>query len=203
MLCHALEIECLDPVDHLEYYTPNNPDFDDCIRALLYNEDFANTDSDSSVVDDSDEDLDFVIQNAKVVNHTNQVSTVDSSSEEDDGDDNFLLEARRIEQDASGVSQGHDTEQPEEFYLERMKKSEPSPPNAWSSKEPKRNVRTPATNIIRILPGIKGRTRTLGNQPTKIDVWKLLFDDTMVHTIVNQQDNQQNTKRESGIIKSN
>ncbi|KAG8336251.1 hypothetical protein J6590_048477 [Homalodisca vitripennis] len=53
------------------------------------------------------------------------------------------------------------------YYLERTIKTQLGAPNAWNSKEPLTNVRTPARNIIRTLPGIKGRARTLGNQPTK------------------------------------
>lgn len=70
------------------------------------------------------------------------------------------------------------------FFVKRMKKTEKSAPNAWSNKPPPRNLRTPARNIIRTLPGVKGRARTLGNLPEKKQVWDLLFDQTILDAIV-------------------
>lgn len=46
-------------------------------------------------------------------------------------------------------------------------------------------MRVPARNIIRTgLLGIRGRTRTLGNYPSKSDIWKLLFDNEIINKIV-------------------
>lgn len=48
-----------------------------------------------------------------------------------------------------------------EYFIERMKKTEAGPPNAWKSNLPPIHVRTPARNIIRTgLPGVRGVART-------------------------------------------
>lgn len=157
----------------------NNPDFSDHIRELLMEEGLDDPNSDTSV-DDSDTDTDFVLP----LEETRQNENPDDDSEESEAEEG------EEEEDLEGNAQQCviDNLLPqngeEHFYLERMKKKEIGPPNAWSSKEPTRNVRTPARNIIRTLPGIRGRARTLGNKPDKTDVWQLFFDLTMVNSIV-------------------
>lgn len=67
-----------------------------------------------------------------------------------------------------------------------MRKTEVGPPNAWRSEPPPRNVRAPARNVIRTgLPGIAEPARALGNNPTKVEVWKLFFDSDIILQIVN------------------
>jgi hypothetical protein len=72
-----------------------------------------------------------------------------------------------------------------EFLFGRLKKGEFGPAYMWTTKEPNRNVRTPARNILRgKLPGLLQPAKALGNNPSKKDVWTLLFDSGMVDKIV-------------------
>lgn len=63
-------------------------------------------------------------------------------------------------------------------------KNENGPPYYWITEECPTNVRTPASNIIwGGLAGLAAPARALGNSPNRIDVWKILFEVSMVGTI--------------------
>lgn len=51
----------------------------------------------------------------------------------------------------------------------------------WNKKEPRRNVRTPAHNILSKLPGNIGDAR---NVSCPMDSWQLLIDETIITSIV-------------------
>lgn len=71
------------------------------------------------------------------------------------------------------------------YFLDKMRKNEQGPPNAWKSTHPPRKVRTPARNIIRGgLPGITGLARDFGDASKKTDVWQLLFDAHIISIVV-------------------
>lgn len=55
---------------------------------------------------------------------------------------------------------------------------------SWTSSEPKKRKRIPQKNIITQVPGLRGRAKTLGDNPKAIEVWDLLFDETIVSEIV-------------------
>lgn len=83
------------------------------------------------------------------------------------------------------------------YFVERMNKKDQGPPNAWTSKHPPRNVRTPARNILRGgLPGIAGPARALNDESTKTEVWKLFFDADIVSKIVTNTNVKLSTVRE-------
>lgn len=139
--------------------TAEDPGFEDIVRQLLEEE-----------VDDPDEPDDVM--------NESDADSGDSRPEDEaileDGDDNVVM--------VNAVAEG--VPMPTHF-LERMRTKEQGPPNAWSSKPPPRNVRTPGRNIIRgLLRGIKGPARALGNESTKADAWKLFFDDQIISKIV-------------------
>lgn len=148
-----------------------DPRFVDIIRGLL---DAPDDDSISeSEVDDSDNDPDFILPGRE------GQGIVDESSEEED---DVLLEEDVLNEPVP--IQANEAAREEIFFIERTKKTELIVPNAWTNKPPPRNVRTPARNIIRGLPGLRGRARTLGNQPSKKEVWQLLFDDIIMDMIL-------------------
>lgn len=71
------------------------------------------------------------------------------------------------------------------FFIERMRKIEGGPQNAWWSDPSPRNFRAPAWNIIRTgLQWIAGPARTLGNKPTKVEVWRIFYDPDIILQIV-------------------
>lgn len=120
-------------------------------------------------VDDSDEDPDYVLPNDE--GH----SSTDSSS----GDDENYLDDN-IEADIPV-----NRENEPEFYFGKPNVKKNYPGFQWSSSEPNQNVRIPAHNIVRGgLPGLRGRARALGNKPDKLEVFELLFDHSMINTIV-------------------
>ncbi|KAG8299961.1 hypothetical protein J6590_088413 [Homalodisca vitripennis] len=130
------------------------------IRKLLFSENADDSSSNSTVVDGSDADPDFVLSDEEGRNV--QESSLD--------DEDNLMELRRTENETA-IEQIHNEEI---YFVERTKKCAP---NAWSSKPPQRNVRIPARNIIRTVSGVKGPARALGVQPSKKQVWDLLFDE--------------------------
>ncbi|XP_054746656.1 piggyBac transposable element-derived protein 3-like [Anastrepha obliqua] len=155
---------------------PTDPDFGDRIQRLMANADSDN-DSDFSVIDDSDADPDFVISD-----HEDQVIPGTPSSSESEEDDIVNLH-NNVDNIINAVAEGID--HLPEYFLERMKKNETGPPNAWKSDPPPRNVRTPARNIILTrLPAMRPTARSLGNNPEKKEVWKLFFDDDIISKIV-------------------
>lgn len=141
---------------------PNDPSFNDRILRLLSGEN-ADESDDDSVVDDSDNDPDFIIRE----------SDGDSTSCSSDDDDEFLED----QGEATNIINAVAVNVPmPPFFIERQRKTESGPPNAWKSDPPPRNVRAPARNIIRTgLPGIAGPARALGNKPTKVEVWRLFL----------------------------
>ncbi|KAG8228991.1 hypothetical protein J437_LFUL006939 [Ladona fulva] len=54
----------------------------------------------------------------------------------------------------------------------------------WSSKEPKRNVRTRLHSIVVEKPGLKQAVITLGKEHQPIHFWSLIFDYEMIHLIL-------------------
>uniref|UniRef100_A0A1B6LUY7 PiggyBac transposable element-derived protein domain-containing protein n=1 Tax=Graphocephala atropunctata TaxID=36148 RepID=A0A1B6LUY7_9HEMI len=151
----------------------HDPDFSDRIRAMLDSETLDNiSDDDSSFVDDSDADPDFVLEES------------DDSSGDLTPDDNELLEEEDTEEINIRNMVAEDFPLPK-CFIERLRKNEVGPPNAWNSAPPPTNVRTPARNIIRTgLPGIRGPARALGNTPRRDEVWKLFFDEDIMTRIV-------------------
>ncbi|RZF48197.1 hypothetical protein LSTR_LSTR006164 [Laodelphax striatellus] len=126
-------------------------DYCDKIQRLLNNYADDELDGSSSEEDDSKKDPDFVLPNAEVQPHIEvlQKYTLSSSTESDPGtgtDD---------EQEVSREALTEEVNILPDYYIERMKKQEFGPPNAWSSRAPATQVRVPERNIIRTgLPGI-------------------------------------------------
>lgn len=155
-------------------FSLNDPDFSDNIRRLMDDENMEDDCLDEeSEVDDSDADPDFTIDDNRQ----------DEDSSTSNSDDETLMDVVNEDENEELIANENTPLPP--FFLERMKKSEFGPPNAWVSKHPPRNVRTPQRNIIRTLPGIRGPARALGNAPEKKEVWKLFFDNDIIETIVN------------------
>lgn len=63
--------------------------------------------------------------------------------------------------------------------------------------EPPENVRTPATNIIRELPGLTRVSRALGYSSTKVEIWNLLFDKDAIEAFVIHTNHNLETERNS------
>lgn len=149
----------------------NDPCSSDRIRRLL-NESVSDidniSDSDISSIDDSDADPHFVL------------------SEEDGGNSDFESD-NELQQDdhmEDEPTSGQDISEPEHYYG-KPKPNKNVPSIIWNSNEPNQRVRTPAHNIVRGgFPGLRGTARTIGPNPNKLDVWKLIFDDQMINTIV-------------------
>lgn len=154
---------------------PTDSDYSDRIQRLLNNvdDDDELSGSSSEEVDDSDADPDYVLPNEEALPRTR----LTSYSESDPGTDDEQMVLEEESEEETNILP--------DYYVDRMKKTEFGPPNAWSSKAPTPQVRVPERNIIRTgLPGIRGRARLLGNNPTKADVWKLLFDDEIITQVV-------------------
>lgn len=145
--------------------------FQDRIRLMLHD---VESDSDiESPVDDSDEDPHYVPAN------NSQENDSESSDDDDEVVDEDLQELNENEE------MNVDEPNRPEYLFSRLKKGEFGPPYCWTTKEPPRNVRTPARNIIRgRLPGLLQPAKALGNSPSTKDVWSLLFDDGMIQNIV-------------------
>lgn len=172
----------------------NDPDFSDRIRRLLgYNSDSSDSYEEA---DDSDADPDWNmsgdergplerllgrptqedfhesedddgILNVDIpVNDSSQ--TVQGFQSSDSEDENALLNQ---EPAVVNIPQNFIQEDVPEFFIERSKKTEAGPPNAWSSNPPPVQVRTPARNIVRTgLPGVRGATRALGDKTSKSEI---------------------------------
>lgn len=150
-----------------------DPALEDRVRRLLEEDvdDPNDSDEEDSVVDDSDADPDYVMQES-------------GEEESSSSDDDALLDEDMGEINVIVNAVAPDTPLPR-YFLERMRKSEQGPPNAWRSTHPPRNVRTPARNIITGgLPGITGPARNLGNASKKTDLWQLFFDEDVINQIV-------------------
>lgn len=155
---------------------PNDPNFVDQIRRLMANE--LSSDESDSVVDDSDADPDFVVSNEE----RQATSASSSSSDEEEDNANMLQQEFDAVNIINAIANGRNLP---DYFLERMKKHEYGPPNAWSSKPPSRNRRTPARNLISTrLPAMRAPARNLGNSPSKREVWRLFFDDDIIETVV-------------------
>lgn len=162
----------------------NDPDYSDRIRRLLDDEDITRDSSSDDEVDDSDADPDFILSGGE---------GSDRELSENYSDDEILLQ----EANEEDIDIAENNNLPG-YFIERMKKTEQGPANAWQSEAPQHQVRTPARNIIRTgLPGIRGRARALGNNPSKKQVWNLFFDDDMISKIV------LNTNKKLSSVKSN
>ncbi|KAG8262370.1 hypothetical protein J6590_053855 [Homalodisca vitripennis] len=138
---------------------PNNPHFSDRIRNMLLQESESECDDDLEDFadsDDSDADRTYI-----------------PPQEDDFSDDSFNTESSDV--DVNVDTHPEDVEvtaqvpvEAPEFYYGKTSRNGSVPGYKWSSKEPQRNVRTPARNIVRgSLPGLKGPARLLGNQPKK------------------------------------
>lgn len=171
--------------------TTSDPDFSDKIRRLLgHGSDFESSDSYDDV-DDSDKDPDFVLPLEENTPRYNIVS--DDQTDESEEDEAMLdlqhMDMNNMQDSTENNSVRHHTTLPRDelpdYFFERTKKTEAGPPNAWTSMQPPRQVRTPARNIIRTgFPGIRGSARLLGNKPKATEVWNLLFDKDIIDTIV-------------------
>lgn len=154
-------------------WTVGDPVFEDRVRRLLEEDvdDPNDSDEEDSVVDDSDADPDYVMRES-------------GEEESSSSDDEEMLDDDMGETDVVVNAVAPDIPMPQ-FFLERMRKTEQGPPNAWNSIHPPRNVRTPARNIIRGgLPGLAGPARNLKNESKKADVWGLFFDQDIISQIV-------------------
>lgn len=139
------------------------------------------------------DDEDFVL-NVAVSDRENipQDNILQDSPSDNSEDENALLEATVVHP-PQNIQQGDFPE----YFIERMKKTEAGPPNAWKSNPPPIQVRTPARNIIRTgLPGVRGAARAFGDKPTKKQIWDLLFDDTMLDLIVENTNEKLKIQRE-------
>ncbi|XP_046686188.1 piggyBac transposable element-derived protein 4-like [Homalodisca vitripennis] len=138
-------------------------DFDTRIQRLLNDDD--NLSDVSSEADDSDQDPNYVPSDSDSSN----CDYNDSSDDED-----IMLE------DAVGVVtvDNYLDSQPQVLHGKNGYE--------WSTVEPPRNRRTPAHNIIRGLSGLTAEAKAVGENPTKKDVWKLIFTDSMIDTIVKE-----------------
>lgn len=159
-------------------WTVGDPAFEDRLRRML-EEDLDNPDDPDedddvdSVVDDSDADPDFVMRESEEEETSSSSSDEDAMLEGDVGESGIIINA--VAPDVPLPT----------YFLERMRKKEQGPPNAWTSKHPPRNVRTPARNILRGgLPGITGPARELGDGCNKTEVWQLFFDADIISKIV-------------------
>lgn len=184
-------------------YSVADPDYMDRIRQML---DF-NSDTDSNneddVVDDSDADPDFILPNDRPAEESDESSSdIEEESFHVRGKRQHILtntpviaslrqpDAPQNLPDASEIDSEPEPEieVPERllptYVFGRMRKNEQGPPFCWSTVEPPRNVRTPARNLIRGLPGLTPVSRGLGYRPERLDVWKLLFDQNMIGVIV-------------------
>lgn len=158
-------------------FSTEDPDFGDKIRRLLESENVEDDGSDEDIdLDDSDADPDFVIEDGR------QYEDSTSSSSSDEGE--TLMEIDNQEDENEILNAVAENALLPSYFIERMKKTECGPPNAWKSEPPPRNVRTAERNLIRTLPGIQGPARALGNNPVKEDVWRLFFDNDIIQTVV-------------------
>lgn len=128
--------------------------------------------SEESDVDDSDADPDYVLSD----DHRESDTNTDSDSDSDD--ESLLTEAEVRDTTATDLP---------EYVFGRLKKNEFGPAYPWCTNSPvtNRRVRTPAHNIIRgRLPGLTAHARILGNSPEIKNVWDLIFDATILDSIV-------------------
>lgn len=151
----------------------NDPNYADRVRLMISEESAESDVSDEEMeFDDSDADPNYVLPNEARSNSNEE----DDSSESDEDLD------RELDNHSDEYHQGRLPP----YVFGRLRKNEAGPPYYWTTKEPSRNVRTPARNIIRGgLPGLTVHARTLGNEPSPLDVWNSLFDRNVVDLIVN------------------
>lgn len=111
-------------------WTVGDPVFEDRLRRLLEEDvdDPNDSDEEDSVVDDSDADPDYVMRES-------------GEEESSSSDDEEMLDDDMGETDVVVNAVAPDIPMPQ-FFLERMRKTEQDPPNAWNSIHPPRNVRT-------------------------------------------------------------
>lgn len=150
----------------------NEPNYMDRIVSML-NEEMNDSDGDSgedSFIDDSDADPDFILPGTNE-RENDGLSEFDNSSSSDNEEQPATEEIpqRRLPK----------------YVFGRLRKTEFGPPYYWTTEEPRRAVRTPASNIVRGMPGLTASARILGNSPDRVDVWGLLFDKSMIQIIVN------------------
>ena len=121
-----------------KYLAVNDPGFEDKVRRMLEEEvdDPDEMDDVDSIVDDSDSDPDYVMCESEEQPRSSS-SDDEAMLEDDEAESSNIINAVAL-----------DVPMPT-YFLERMRKKEQGPPNAWTSKPPPRNVRTPARNIIR------------------------------------------------------
>lgn len=140
------------------------------INLMLNDVVLSDDDIDSSEsVDDSDEDPDYVVSGDSD-GSTEDDSSSDSESDDAVGEQNEIV---IIDNNIPRVVSG------------RMKKNEQGPGYPWHTNAQFAVRRTPAHNIIRGgLPGLTITARQLGDSPNKMDVWNMIFDQTIVEQIV-------------------
>lgn len=178
----------------------NEPNYVDRITRML-NEEMNDIESerseDDDVVDDSDADPDFVIpepvrNELDVTNYSNDESDSSSDTEEEPANHNMRrepvteevpMEPVIAEFQRRAIDRIPQRRLPK-YIFGRLRKNEYGPPYYWTTEEPRRDVRTPARNIVRGLPGLTGTARALGNNPSRESVWKLLFDENIIQLIV-------------------
>lgn len=145
--------------------------FGNRINLMLNDVVLSDDDVDSSEsVDDSDADPDYVISD-------DDDGTSEDSLTSDSESDDAVLEG---EQEIVTVDDNLPS-----VVCGRMKKNEHGPGYPWHTNEQFSVRRTPAHNIIRGgLPGLTVTARRLGDNPNKIDLWKMIVDQTIVEQIV-------------------
>ncbi|XP_072395355.1 uncharacterized protein [Diabrotica undecimpunctata] len=117
------------------------------------------------VIDDSDEDHDYVIWQSE------------PSSSEESNSDHELLELDEPSNDLQSRADFLQVKGAVNIFKGKNGFQ-------WQGTEPPRNTRTKIHNIIRELRGLTALSRTLGNSPSKSDIWKLLINDEMLEQIV-------------------
>ena len=115
-------------------------------------------------MDDSDEDPDYDIGDV--------LQVYSGSEEEDDEIDDDLPSSSVIVDPRDLQNQG---DIPDFFYGKHGFK--------WSAAEPLRTTRTPQHNIIRGMPGMRGKVKNLGPVPTFENLWSLLIDQEIIEEV--------------------
>lgn len=67
----------------------------------------------------------------------------------------------------------------------------------WSASEPAKNKRTPRHNLVKHLPGLRGKARDLGENPDTMSVWNLIFSDEMLEEVRTHSNSRLARARES------
>lgn len=150
----------------------NDVDFVNRIDIMLRDSDIEDEIADESdTIDDSDADPDYIQIDEDRSDSEDSVSEDDEEILDREVGDHVLYVDRNLPKYVSG----------------RLRKNELGPGYPWCTEDPHTNVRvrTPARNIVRgPLPGLKLPARRLGLNPSKLAIWNLLFEPSIVDKIV-------------------